>query len=264
MKTLFKLFMFLVTALVLVFVAAVVLLVLFAGKAVEKTVETFGPEITQVETSIENVDVSLFKGHGEIQGIKIGNPSGYSEDFAFSTEVASVDIAPTSLLSDKIVIKDILIKSPDLRFEQQGFSSNFNKILENVEAYLAQLDLKESEGSAGFNKKFELQHFLMSDSKVTVNLRGSPVVVTLPDIEFKNLGSGPEGITAGEMITEVVGVVTAETLKAYLGTSAFNIEGEEDLINKTKQDANEVMDSLNELKDLFDSFEEPDEGTGGN
>lgn len=40
------------------------------------------------------------------------------------------------------------------------------------------------------------------------------MTVPLPDIELKNLGQGPEGITSAELTAKLLAEITTETLKA--------------------------------------------------
>jgi len=245
-----KFLLVLLVAFAVIVGGGIVLITRFAGIAVKKGVETVGPDITRVETSVDEVDLSLFSGEGSVKGVKLGNPSGFKEDHAFYASNIAVSIDPFSLLSDKIVIEDILIDGPDLRFEQKGGSSNLNQIMNNIQAYMG-----PSEGSdEAAGKKLEIRHFLMSNSKVTVNISDSPVTITLPDIELKNLGSGSEGMTGAEVATQLIGIVINETIRSIVSTPAITIEGGDELLSKVQSQANEVMDTIDELKELFDSM----------
>ena len=45
-------------------------------------------------------------------------------------------------------------------------------------------------------------------------LGGKTLTVVIPDIHFAALGTGPEGITVGELTKKVMSQINAETLKA--------------------------------------------------
>jgi hypothetical protein len=75
----------------------------------------------------------------------------------------------------------------------------------------------KSHGDKGASRKLQVDDFLISGAKVDVTmtgLGGKSLDVSLPDIHFTGLGTGPEGITAGELTQKVLGQVTVATLKA--------------------------------------------------
>lgn len=208
----------LITALaVLVIVGAVGLFILSksAGKIIQAGVVNIGPEIAQVEIELAGADISFLSGGGELTGLKVHNPEGYDGDHAFYAEKLSLDLQPMSVLSDKIVIDEILIIGPDIQFEQRLKSSNLNQILENIQEYLGPAEATEETEKTG--KKLEIKRFVLQDAKVGVGVGTKPISITLPTIELTDLGTGEEGITAGEvvgtMMTEVTGQILAEVAK---------------------------------------------------
>jgi hypothetical protein len=73
-------------------------------------------------------------------------------------------------------------------------------------------------------------------------LGGKSLIVTIPDIHFANLGTGPEGITAGELTKKVMSQITAETLKAVEKVVADLGKQATDMIKSTA--GNEVTNAL--------------------
>ena len=202
---------------VLVIIGAVGLFILSksAGKIIQTGVVNVGPEIAQVEIELAGADISFLSGGGELRGLKIHNPEGYDGDHAFYAEKLKLDLQPMSVLSDKIVIDEIEIIGPDIQFEQRLKSSNLKQILENIQAYMGPADEQEETEKAG--KKLEVKRFVLKDAKVGVGVGTKPISLTIPTIELTDLGTGEEGITAGEvvgtMMTEVMGQILAEVAK---------------------------------------------------
>ena len=202
---------------VLVIIGAIGIFVLSksAGKIIQTGVEKLGPEIAQVEIELAGADVSFLSGGGELRGLKVHNPEGYDGEHAFYADHLSLDLQPMSVLSDKIVIDEILIIGPDIQFEQRLKSSNLNQILENIQAYMGPAEEEQETEKTG--KKLEIKRFVLKDAKVGVGVGTKPISITLPTIELTDLGSGEEGITAGEvvgaMMTEVMGQIIAEIAK---------------------------------------------------
>ena len=207
-------------------IALVVILTLSLGSIIKKGVETVGPQLTKTEMKLESANISLFSGSGALKGFLIGNPEGYKTPAAIKFGEASVGVRPGSVLSDKIHVTHVRIVGPEITFEgTSGTKNNLSKILENVEAATGGADTgtkpadkpRTEPPSKGASKKLQVDDFLISAAKVNVSmpaLGGKSLTVVIPDIHFADLGTGPEGITAGELTKKVMSQINAETRKA--------------------------------------------------
>jgi hypothetical protein len=207
-------------------IALVVVLTLSLGSIIKKGVETVGPQITRTEMKLDGARVSVFSGSGALKGFMLGNPEGYMTPAAIRFGEASVGVRPGSVLSDKIHVTHVRIVAPEITFEGTlGTKNNLSKILENVEAATGGADAetkpadkpKTEPAGKGASRKLQVDDFLISGAKVNVSmtmLGGKSLIVTIPDIHFAALGTGPEGITAAELTKKVMSQITAETLKA--------------------------------------------------
>ncbi|MFO1475291.1 MAG: hypothetical protein U1F98_01410 [Verrucomicrobiota bacterium] len=209
--------------LVVVLVVAVVLgISLFLDSAVKKGVETFGPKMTQVDVKLDNVKLSLLSGSGKIEGLVIGNPPGYTSSNAISVGSASLALKPSSLLSDKIVIRSVNVASPVITFEGGLSGNNLSKILANVKSGSGapgETNAPAKPGQpAGPGKKLEVDEFVITGAKVNIHLQVLGTVqsmnVTLPDIHLNDLGTNADGITSGELTRLILTRIENEALKA--------------------------------------------------
>ena len=214
-------------ALIVILILVVVAVGLFLDTAIKKGVETFGPELTQVDIKLDSVHLSLFSGSGTIKGLVVGNPKEYKAPQAIAVGLASLSVSPASVLSDKIVIKSIRVEGPEITFEGGPIHNNLNKILDNVNAATGgnKPAAKESPTPAPASpakkpgKKLEVDEFLITGAKVHVS---TTLTVPLPDIHLTDLGKGPEGITAADLTRQVLDEVVTATIKA-VGSSATDI-----------------------------------------
>lgn len=231
-------------------IAAAVLLVLLVvvivvvgmsmGKIIKTGVETVGPKITKTEMKLDSASLSLLGGSGTLKGFTLGNPEGYKTPAAIQAGSVSVGVKPSSLFSDKIVVRHVRVEGPEITFEGTiGTANNLSKILDNVKettggaAEPAKPDAKkepttgksepksekpkaESKSEAP-SKKLQVDEFVITGAKVRLSMTmfgGKAATVPLPPISLKDLGTGPEGITPGELTQKVLKEVTVETLKA--------------------------------------------------
>ena len=220
--------------LVLLVLVGIVAAHFFLDGAIKKGVETYGPEFTKVSVKLDSANVMLLSGSGSLKGLVVGNPEPYKSPNSISLGVASLAIDPASLLSDKIVINSINIQSPQITFETDLKANNLSKILDNVQNSSGS-DQKsapaDKTSSSGASKKLQVNDFLMSGGKihVTVNALGNTkaTTVALPEIHLKNLGTGPEGITAAELTKLVITEIEDKAKTASAQTVADLAKGAE-------------------------------------
>lgn len=209
----------------LVFVALVLLalgiLILIAAfyfsmnQLVKQGVEQIGPEVTGTTMTLAGVKISPLSGKGEVQEFVVGNPSGYQTPDAFKVSKVQVGLEPTSLMGEKIVIKEVYVDGAELTYERSGGSSNIEDIQKHVEKIIGMASGSEGEGQTaggdnGEGKKLQIDHLVMKNVKVKLSagiLKGDAISLSLPDIELNDIGQGPEGATPAEVAKAVVGSI---------------------------------------------------------
>ena len=179
------------------------------GRIIKTGIETAGPKITQTTLTVGSVNVSPSSGSGGIKDFVLGNPEGYKSPYAMKLGEAKLELDPASVLSDKIHIKSIVVTDPHIIIEGGLTDNNLKKIQANVESF-AGAEKSAPAGDSGPKKKLQVDDFLLSGAKVEVKIGilGNAIpALTLPDIHLTNLGSGPEGITPGDLAKRVLGEV---------------------------------------------------------
>ena len=105
-------------------VAGFFLLTRGLNAAVKSGVATVGSQATETPVTIEEVDLSLFSGKGEIRGLTIDNPDDFDTGFAFELDRIFITLDIGSLRSDVIVIHEITIDGARLIAEQKLLRKN--------------------------------------------------------------------------------------------------------------------------------------------
>ncbi|MEI6193907.1 MAG: AsmA family protein [Verrucomicrobiota bacterium] len=223
-------------AIVLV-VAAVIVGAMFLDGIVKKGVETVGPQIVKVPITLNEVHIGLLTGSAKVQGLVIGNPAGYQTPYAISVGLAEVGVNPASVLSDKIVIRSVHVKSPEISFEGNPLGkNNLGDIMETVNA------MAKSGGPPATNttakagtkpaQKIEVDDFLISGAKVHVSLTGmggKEMTLDLPPVHLTDLGKGGSGLTPTDLTRAVLSAVTSATIKAVASAATDLGKGLENL-----------------------------------
>jgi len=214
-------------ALVVLLVLTVLVVGLFLDKAIKRGVETWGPRLTKVDVRLQSASLSLLSGSGSIKGLMVGNPPGFTTPSAIQVGTASLSLEPRSLLSDKIVVRSIIVQGPEITFETDLKNNNLKKILANVQETTgggtkepAKPQEPGQPKEAKPTKKLQVDDFIISGGRVHValtGLGGQSATIPLPDIHLQSLGQGPEGITPGELAKLVLEAVEKGATQAAAG-----------------------------------------------
>lgn len=232
MKTLLKISLILVVLVVI----AVAVVASNLDKMIKAGVETVGPEITGTSITLDSVDLSLLSGQGELKGLVVGNPKGFQTKSSFKLADSKVSVDLKSALSDKVIIKEILIDGPEVTYESGPSGSNVSKIQENVAAFSKSVTPKgaaesKSQKNDQTQKKVQINDFIFRNGKVMVSssmLGGKPIKISLPDIHLKDIGKDSGGVTPETAVAEVFKAVdkaVVQSISKSAGEAVKSIGG---------------------------------------
>lgn len=195
------------------------ILILSLGRVVKAGIERLGPAIVQVDVTVADASLSLFSGSGWLRGCAVGNPDGYVSRSAFEASLISIDLAPRTLLDDKVHIRSIQIDHPEITFEGVPGENNLTRLLENVDAFR-----ERTGGNPGSSNqvarpdpgpRLQVDELRFTDGTLRIQtpFTGTePILLDIEDLRLTDLGRDGQGITAGELVqrllTELLGSTT--------------------------------------------------------
>ncbi len=201
------------------FVIIIIIVLVFGlsnlGPIIKKAVNTYGPQITKTDVSLDDVDISLFTAEAKLKDLLLGNPKGFKSAQAMKVKSIRVKIDKKSLTKDTIIIDSIEVIAPDITYEKISGTDNFRTILDNVNKSTGADKAKKekSEGQKegedkkeGEGKKLLIRNFIVKDGKVnfSTSLLGNRTIsANLPDIHLKNIGEKKGGATPAEAVKEI-------------------------------------------------------------
>ena len=175
MKKLFKRLSFLLTALVVVIVIAVIAVGLFANHALKVAVESAGTKALNVGVGVDNVDLSVLNGEIGLQNLTISNPPGYQHDKLLELNRAVIMLDAKSLLDETVNITEITLDGANVVLEQRGISGN------NLQDIIEKLPEEEDSEPAG--KKLHIDTLKITNAEVNVKLL--PIPGKIDTLSFK-------------------------------------------------------------------------------
>ena len=254
-----KLIIRVVLVVLVLFVVAVGVSIYCLGSLVKKGVETVGPQITGTEIKLDSATLSLLSGSGRLKGLLVGNPEGFKTASAIKVGAVSLGVAPRSVFSDKVHVKEVRVEAPEITFEGGLKGNNLSRLLDNVQAATGGSEKTSTASpSKAASKKLQVDDFVISGGKINLSvdlsvLGGRSATVSLPEIHLTNLGTGPDGITAAELTAKVLkemlqaSIPAAEKAVADLGK-----KGAADLLKNAGKGSTESLNKATKnLGDLF-------------
>ncbi len=249
-KKLFKIIFWLV----LIIVILAIVLYLSAGKLIQHFAPDFISKITQTETTLGNVDISLLSGRVGLNNLAIGNPAGFKDKNAFQLGSIIVNFDPQSVLTNKVVIKDISISGVNVSTELNAAGkTNITELLDNVNKFVGTDEpttkpQPQAKGEQKTQEKSEsqsvvIQDLTIKDSSVRAGIAGQMTDIPLPEIHQQNIGEQRKE-SWGEIIVGILNTINAESTKAVVTATKEALEKN---IQMGKETAKGLTDTLKNL-----------------
>ncbi len=218
-----KKFLIILGVLAVLGIVAVVLVSMNLGKIVTAGVNRFGPSLTQTTLTLDSATISPFNGVGTLNRLVVGNPKGWSNSPLCSVANIHIDVVPSSLTGDHIIINEITIEAPEFNYETKIIASNVNDLLKNIDQALGSGPTPDPKSPApatgSAQKKFAIKKLRVVDGKVRVGLIGTATNVTLPVIEINELGTKEGGVTAAEAASILMKQIVRHVVSATAGAA---------------------------------------------
>jgi hypothetical protein len=190
-------------------------LTFFLGSIVKAGVNSFGPKLTQTKVVLAGAHISPLTGSGNLSGLAVGNPKGWSDANAFYLGKIHLDVEPFSVMGDHIVINELIIDQPEFLYETKIVSSNIKDLLKNIEEFTGKGG-EEPKSKSGQPIKFVVKKFRLTNGTAKLGVGPAAIPLPLPPIAFDNLGVKEGGITPDQL----VGAVMKNVLSSIVGATA--------------------------------------------
>jgi len=183
-----------------------------------ESVQEADPNAPMTVVAFKQLSLEPLKGSLDIDDLHISNPPGFSRNDLVNIEQFHIKLDPDSLPTDLLVIEDILISKPRIRYERQIATDNIKALQQEIEK--ATIRRKEAlgkatepvepaaaaAGSSGGTEgqKVMISHLLIANGMVRAKLSALPSIpVPLPPIEIKDLGKEKGGTSLADASTQI-------------------------------------------------------------
>ena len=237
--------------LVVLVAIAIGVVLYYAGDIVQQAIERVGSRVTQVEVTLNEVDLDrVTDGAVALRGLRVGNPGVFKSDYAFDLGEIGTSIDYASVRTDVIVIREIVIDGPKVIYEYREGASNIGTIQQNVNAFIERVggagegQADETESAAG-GRKLIIENFHFRNARVDVRapILERDVGSDIPAIHLRDIGKKQGGATPGEVAAIVLAEINRRVMRTVGGLDLGEIS---ELANRLQQDARSAVDSARE------------------
>lgn len=167
--------------------------------------------ILKTDVTVAELPISLKTGDGQVIGLRIANPAGFSETPALHAPEINVEINATSSNRSVLYIDKLTINRPEILVEIANTQANLSRLIQSTKAAA----LAEVESGQQIN--FIISEILMEDGQVTLmaDVLGNEAVRTpLPDSRITDIGADENGISETELINRLTAFIIKSAERA--------------------------------------------------
>ena len=233
-------------------IVAVVLVGLSLNALVKGGIETMAPKILGVPVTLEDVDIALLSGKNMRAGLTqlvINNPEGYKTASAVSLPDIRVHVDRNSLLTDTVIVEEVLIVAPAMTFEWSLRGSNLSTIQENVKRNIRSGGNGREKGEKHEEpeKTIHIKKVVVKDAIINVSFIGGQSEVTqlpLPDLELRDIGNPSGGTTFSQASAVIFDEIYGAIIKAVMKSGILLPQGVEQLGKSLGKMGKELLQEL--------------------
>lgn len=160
-----------------------------------------------VPARADSVGVRLLAGTVVVKGLRIANPPGFAHREFLELRRGEMDVRLGSLRTDEIVVDRIRAEGLTVRLEKSGGR-------ENTEEIFPRKPGKARKEEAG--KRLRVRRLLLEKTTVSFPVLGREKEMAAQRVEIDE----PTGRGKGALVSDVIGQVVAESIRATAGESA--------------------------------------------
>jgi uncharacterized protein involved in outer membrane biogenesis len=248
MKKIFKILLIIVVILILAFVA----ILFFKDAIITSAINKVGDSITKTNVSLESIETSFSKGSITINNFSVANPNdSFSGKDLASFGKVFVEIERSSVFSDVVVIKNIIVEKPYFSYEfNSSGENNLKKLLSNIQSESSHsINEERAEHNEKLSHKVIIKNLEINSPKVSVasNIAGVALrkEINIPSISLKNLGTEQSPTTFKNVANELSATILDEIVKS----EEFNINSLSPNLNKEIKKIGDRLEG--KLKNIF-------------
>jgi len=171
-------------------------------------VEACGTGVLGAPVGLDESDISILSGLGELRGLRVGNPEGFAAPLAVSLGAVRLELAPESFSGPVVAVRSLVFEGPAITYERGAAgASNLDILLSNaLEAAQSERLARDAraarDGEPGGAQLLVIDELLVSGATLALEPEGE--VLALPGLRLEGIGHGRGGVPPSEALATVL------------------------------------------------------------
>lgn len=213
------------------------------GPSIKSAIETEGALATQTQVLVGSVELSPFTGVGALDGLTVGNPTGFASPYAVVVDRIALQVERGSLLGDgPIIVESATVIAPQITYLARSptATSNLETIKNTARTYSATPAAIRVSSHA---RKVIIRELTVMGGSISldVHLPGGALTVPLPPLHLANIGVTTNGATPPAVIRAVSEALADEARKAVAKVTAQKLKS---VVDRLKPRARQLPKSV--------------------
>jgi hypothetical protein len=193
------------------------------NEIVASAIETYGSAATGTSVRVGSVELALTQGRGDIKGLTIDNPPGYSSSYFLKVDDLTLTLDLGSLAGRVPVVKEAAIEAGHLNVEQHGQTMNLTDIERRITGPAASKSTPQP--AAKDQGRIIVDRFRLTHGRITLtsDLLKHPEDLELADVSVDGIGRASGGVTyeqAAEAVLDPILRATRNAVESRLRKAA--------------------------------------------
>jgi len=200
----------------IVFVVAVVTYTLFnIDGMIKATVEGDGTSAYKVPVTIADTAMSLKTGEGQISGLRVANPSGFSAPTAIHIPFVIIEVDTDRIAAKAIGVRRVVLEQPKIVLEIKQGRVNLVQLRDAVSAWVNRSEISSEDAATG--QMFILDQIVLQNGSMVFRadfLDGLETEIPLPDTRIKDIGAETDGALPAILIEAMTDLIITAVERA--------------------------------------------------
>lgn len=204
-------------------------------------IRTEGSSLMGVETSVESVDLGIFRNSTTITGLNIANPEGFKREYLLQVQDFYIGSNLGKFLSSEIDIPLVQLKKMNFDLEQIGDRLNVTEVVDHIAKDVSSQEDPDSSGSVSLNiRRLEIDDITLTAEGKIVNVAGGSLTASIPKIALADIGTESDsdqivGQLVGVMMKILIQHISKNPIKGLSGLAISQISASVEAIPGLKQ-----------------------------
>ncbi len=204
-----------ITATIILIIGSVSYVLFNIDALIKDTVENTASRAFKVPVSVAEATISLKSGDGQVIGLRVENPPGFTAPEAMHFPLIGIK-ADTNRIADKaITLQKVVIDQPKVVLEIKDGRVNLVRLRDSTKAWVNRSENDDEEAATG--QRLIIEEVILQNGTMTFRadfLDGGETEIPLPDSRVRNIGNDADGALPAEVVAEITNLVIVASERA--------------------------------------------------